>query len=80
MLLLKPGTYAIYAMLLVAIGMMFNIVQTFVLAIPQTMAALIPEDINPIPGSPNPIGIAIAVVSGYAAFWWFFSLVIQRDV
>jgi hypothetical protein len=79
-LLLKTGTYAIYAMLLWGIGVAFKVVQTFFLAIPNTIGALIPEAVNPLPGQVNPIAVAVAVIVGYAAFWWLFSLVVQRDV
>lgn len=80
-LLLKPGTYAIYAMLLWGLGTAFRVIQTFFLAIPNTIGALIPPETNPNPAlfAVNPIGVVITVVIGYAAFWWLFSLVIQRD-
>jgi undecaprenyl pyrophosphate phosphatase UppP len=74
-------------MLLWGISMIFRVVQTFVYAIPNTIGALIPDAINPFPPDPvtglyplNPIAVAVAVIVGYAAFWWLFSLVVQRDV
>lgn len=80
-LLLRPGTYAIYAMLLWGIGTGFKVIQTFFLAIPNTIGALIPASTNPNPAvfPVNPIAVAVTVIIGYAAFWWLFSLVIQRD-
>lgn len=80
-LLLRVGTYAIYAMLLWGIGTAFKVIQTFFLAIPNTIGALIPASTNPDPSifPVNPIGVFVTVVIGYAAFWWLFSLVIQRD-
>jgi hypothetical protein len=74
-------------MLLWGIGTAFKVIQTFFLAIPNTIAALVPNDINPFPPDPitgvyptNPIAVAVAVIVGYAAFWFLFSLVIQREV
>ncbi|MFA5365148.1 MAG: hypothetical protein WC325_08225 [Candidatus Bathyarchaeia archaeon] len=82
MLLLKAGTYAIYAMLLWAIGVMFNVFQTFVLVIPNTIGALLPESTNPNPAlfPINPIIVVISIFFAMGAWLYFFSLVIQRDV
>ena len=78
-LLFKANTYAIYAMLLFGVGIMFDIVQKLLFAIPNTILALTPEAINPTPGSTNPILVAITVLIGYAAFWYIFNLVVQRN-
>jgi hypothetical protein len=77
MLLTRQNTYAIYAMLLFGFGIAFTIVGNFLLAIPNTLGALIP---NPFPGSVNPFGVVIGVIVAYAGFWWLLSLVLQRDV
>ena len=78
-LLLKANTYAVYAMVIFGVGIMFNIVQKFLLAIPNTLGALIPEAINPTPGSINPISIAIGVIVAYAVFWALFNTIFQRE-
>ena len=80
-LLLKQGTYAIYAMLLWAIGCMFNIIQTFFLAIPNTIGALFPPETNPNPAAfpVNPLVVVLGVVFAFAAWMYMFGLVIQRD-
>jgi hypothetical protein len=79
-LLLKAQTYALYAMLIWAIGIFFNIVKGFVLAIPNTLAALLPSSTNPIPGSVNPIQVAIGFIVLFAGFIFLIELVIQRNV
>lgn len=80
-LLLRQGTYAIYAMIIFAIGCMFTVFQTFFLAIPNTIGALIPPEANPNPSvfSVNPIIIAISAIFLFSAWMYFFGLVIQRD-
>lgn len=80
-MMLRTGITAVYTMLLWAFSVAFKVVQTFVLAIPNTIGALIPAEINPNPDlfPVNPIGVAVAVIVGYGAFWWLFSLVLQRD-
>lgn len=79
MVLLRQNTYAIYTLLIFAIGIFFNIVKGFILAIPNTIAALLPESTNPTPGSINPITVVIGVIVVFAGFMYFFGLVIQRD-
>jgi hypothetical protein len=80
-LLLRQGTYAIYAMIIFAIGCMFEVFQTFFLAIPNVIGALIPVEANPNPSafSVNPIIIAISAIFLFSAWMYFFGLVIQRD-
>jgi hypothetical protein len=80
-LLLKAGTYAIYAMLLWAIGCAFNVFQTFVTVIPNTLGALLPEVTNPNPAlfPINPIIVVITLFFAMGAWFYFFSLVIQRE-
>jgi hypothetical protein len=81
-LLLKQGTYAIYAMLLWAIGCMFKVVQTFVLVIPNTIGALLPEATNPNPAlfPINPLIILVSLFFTFGAWIFMFELVIQRPV
>jgi hypothetical protein len=89
-LLLKQGVYAIYAMLLWAIGVMFNLISTFFLAIPNTIGAFLPASTNPLAYtngvfdptvSPltNPIIIFIGIIFAFGAWMYMFGLVIQRD-
>jgi len=80
-LLLRQGTYAIYAMLLWAIGSMFKLIQTFFLAIPNTLASLIPPESNPNPAlfPVSPFIVVIGIVFAFGAWMYLFGLVIQRD-
>lgn len=87
-LLLRQGTYAIYAMLLAALGMVIVPVQNFVLAIPNLVGAMLPNETNPLPPittdplvyPPNPIIVVISLIYLFAAYWFIFGLVIQRDI
>jgi len=80
-LLLKQGVYAVYAMLLWGIGVMFSVVQTFILAIPNTLAALLPAATNPNPTlfPTNPLIIVISMFFAFGAWMYMFGLVIQRE-
>lgn len=79
-LLLRQGTYAIYAMLLWGIGSMFKVIQTFFLVIPNTLGALIPPEANPNPAvfPVNPLIVVLAAIFLFAAWVYLFKLVIQR--
>lgn len=84
-LLLKQGVYAVFAMLLWAIGCMFNVIQSFFLAIPNTIASFLPNSTNPLPAvdgvyPTNPLIIVLGVIFAFAAWMYLFGLVIQRDV
>ena len=80
-LLLKQGVYAVYAMLLWGIGVMFSVVQTFILAIPNTLAALLPASTNPNTAlfPTNPLIIVISMFFAFGAWMYMFGLVIQRE-
>ncbi len=78
-LLLRQGVYAIYAMLLWGIGVIFSVFQTFILAIPNTLAALIPEATNPLPGQTNPLIVVVVFLFTFGVWWFIFGMVIQRD-
>lgn len=77
-LLLKQGVYAIFAMLLFGIGIMFNFIGTFFLAIPNVIGSVIPASANPLGGGVNPIIVVITVIFFFAAWMYMFGLVIQR--
>mgnify|MGYP001608378146 CR=1 FL=1 len=89
-LLLRAGTYAIYAVLIFAVGVFFSVLSPFFLAIPNTIAALIPGTTNPfsyvngtyVPTSsfPNPIATVIGVIFAFAVFFFVFEMVLQRKV
>ena len=79
-LLLKQGTYAIFAMLITALTMIIGPVQAFVLAVPNTIGAWIPANANPTPGTINPITAVISLLFIFSAYWFIFGLVIQRDI
>jgi hypothetical protein len=80
-LLLRQGVYAIYAMLLWAIGTMFGVVRSFVLVIPNTVGALLPPSTNPNPAlfSINPLVVVISSIFAFGAWMYLFGLVIQRN-
>ena len=79
MLLLKQGVYAIYALLLWAFGVIFNVVQQFFLAIPNTIAALIPESTNPLVGQVNPLITVVLFIGLFGTWWAFFGYILQRE-
>lgn len=80
-LLLRQGTYAIYALILWAIGSMFKVIQTFFLVIPNTIAGLFPPSTNPNPAlfPVNPIVVVLGIIFVFAAWMYLFGLVIQRE-
>jgi hypothetical protein len=85
-ILLRQGVYAIYAMLLWGFGVIFRVVQTFVLAIPNTIGALIPNSTNPFPPDAvtgaypiHPFIVVIVFLFTFGAWWYFFGIVIQRE-
>lgn len=79
-LLLRQGTYAVYAMLIWAIGTIIPVVSNFFLAIPNVLGALIPAETNPNPELfvVHPLVFVIVAVFAFAAYWWLFELVTQR--
>jgi hypothetical protein len=89
-LLLKQGTYAIYATLIWVVGMLINPIKEFFLAIPNTMMAIfkpIFDGMNPMPIDPvtlqqaeNPILSVLVYIVAFAAFWFLVELVAQRQV
>lgn len=81
-LLLRQGTYAIYAMLLAALGMVIGPVQSFILAIPNALSVWLPSSTNPNPAlfPINPIIVVVSLIFAFAAYWFIFGLVIQRDL
>ena len=81
-LLLRQGTYAIYAVLLWAIGNFFQFVRDFFLSIPNTISALIPASTNPNPGlfAVNPIMVVVSSIFAFGAFMYMFGLVFQREM
>jgi hypothetical protein len=76
MLLLRQGTYAVYALLLFAIGVFFNIVKGFVFAIPNTVSALFAS--AGVGDVASPIQVVIGVIVMFAGFMYVFELAIQR--
>lgn len=77
-LLLRQGTYAIYALLIFAIGIFFPIVSTFVLAVPNTIAGLA-ATMGLTSAVTGPISTFIGVICVFGGFMYMFGLVIQRD-
>lgn len=79
-ILLRQSTYAIYALLLGALGLIIKPVADFILAIPNAIGKWLPDSTNPIYPLPNPIIVVILLLFSFMAFWFIFGLVIQRDV
>lgn len=90
-ILLRQNTYAIYALLLAALGMIVRPIYEFMTAIPNAIGAWLPDSTNPLyvpdingvypnPVPPNPILVVILLLFGFAAFWFVFGLVVQRDI
>lgn len=89
-LLTRSGTYAIYATLLAALGMIIKPIQDIVLAIPNFIALLLPKETNPLAytngvydpsySGINPIIAVVTLIYGFAAFWFLFSILTQRDI
>ena len=76
-LLLKSGTYAIYAVLLFAFGVFFNVVKGFVLAIPNLISALaVAAGLSS--SVTSPIAIFVGVIVVFGGFIYLFELAIQR--
>lgn len=72
-ILLRANTYAVFAVLLFAIGVFFRVVQTFVLAIPNAVAAIIPAS-----WGGGPIQVVVGAIVVFAGFMYLFELAIQR--
>jgi hypothetical protein len=72
-LLLKQGTFAVYALLLFAIGVFFNVVKGFVFAIPNVISAIIPSS-----WGGGPLQVVVGVIVLFAGFMYVFELAIQR--
>jgi hypothetical protein len=87
-ILLRSNTYAIYALLLAALGFVIQPVYQFMTAIPNALAAFLPDSTNPnftvVNGvttyGPNPLIAVILLIFAFFAFWFIFGLVVQRDI
>jgi hypothetical protein len=78
-LLLKQGTYAIYAMLIFAFGIFFKVVSTFVFAIPNMVAAIF-ASANVPAGTTTPLQITIGVIMTFAGFIYLAEMAVQRKL
>ena len=89
-LLTRSGTYALYAMLLTALGLIIKPVQDIVLAIPNALASWLPQETNPFAYTNgvfdstytgiNPVVFVVKLIYIFFAFWFILGLVIQRDI
>ena len=77
-LLLKQGVYAIFAMLLFGIGIMFNFIGNFFLAIPNTIAAFISATGLTV-AQTQPFLVVLSVIFAFSAWWFMFELIVQRS-
>lgn len=90
MLLLRQGTYAIYAILIWVLGVFLPFTSGFFLAIPNTIGALIPEDIwnltNPFGADANgsypthPLMVVIVLIFAFAGWIMMMELLTQRNI
>jgi hypothetical protein len=87
-LLLKQGTYALYALLVFAFGVFYKIIYPIVVAIPNLVAGMLPNSTNPnytivngqIVYGLNPIQVVVGVIVGFAIFIFCLEFVLQRKV
>lgn len=87
-LLLRSGTYALYALLIFALGVFYRVLVPFLIVIPNTIAALLPNSTNPnftmVNGSPvygpNPFQIVLGIIVGFAIFTFIYETVVQRKI
>ena len=82
MLLLRQGTYALYAMLIWAIGVFLPMVKDFFLVIPNTLGAILGpffEYSNPTTGV-NPLLVVITLIFAFAAWMFLMEMVTQRSM
>jgi hypothetical protein len=89
-ILLRQGVYAVYAMLLTALSMIITPISGFLLAFPNLIGTMLPPETNPLAYTNgvfnasyvglNPIVIVVSLIYAFAAYWFIFGLVIQRDV
>jgi hypothetical protein len=76
-LLTRAGVYAIFALLIWAIGCIVTYIYPFFIAIPNTIGAFI--DTTGLPSTiTNTFVIFLTVIFLMAGFWYLFGLVIQR--
>jgi hypothetical protein len=88
--LLKANTYAIYAMLIAALGLIIRPIQEILTAIPTAIGLWLPNEANPFAYTNgiynpnytglNPITVVVSALFLFAGFWFVLSLVIQRDL
>jgi hypothetical protein len=74
-LMLKQGTYAIFAVLIAALGVIIGPVRHFVLAIPNFIVSSIPA----ASGYTGPILVLMNGIITFVAYWFIFAMVLQRD-
>lgn len=80
-LLLRQGTYAIYAILIWAIGTIIPLIRNFFLAIPNTIGGLLNLVTASYADAATYVTVIVAVFSAifvFAGFWWLFGLATQR--
>lgn len=90
MLLLRQGTYAIYAILIWVLGVFLPFTTGFFLAIPNTIGALIPQDLwdmtNPFPvdssGSypTHPLMVVVVLIFAFGGWIMMMELLTQRNI
>ena len=92
MLLLRQGTYALYAILIWVMGVFLPFTSGFFLAIPNTIGALIPPDIwnmtNPLAHEENgimvypthPLMVVIVLLFAFSAWIMMIELLTQRNI
>jgi hypothetical protein len=82
-LLLRQGTYAIYAMILWVIGTLLGVIRTFFLAIPNTIGGilnLVTSSYAEAESYVVALTFVFSLIFLYAFFWFMLNVVAQRDV
>lgn len=82
-MLTRQGTYMIYGMVIWAIGTILPFIRNTFLAIPNTIGGLLNLVTSSYAEAETYVIVlttAFSIIFAYAAFWFLFNLVIQRDV
>jgi hypothetical protein len=78
-ILTRTGTYALYAVLIWALGNFVPFVQQFFLALPNTIIALV-SSTGASSDITNPLLTVVSIIFAFGAFMYIFGLVFQREM
>ena len=77
-LLFNIGTYAIFAMIIVALGLLYKPVNDFIQAIPNFIHAIMPPDMPSVFG--DAIFLVVTAIVAFAGFMFLLELITQRNI